>query len=233
MKKEKSVVYLTIFCICIFLTCIIFMRFRAVEKVDLVSEQNLIESELRTEIANYKEKCNEAEEELKNINSKINEYEMQIEKNETNLETITKELKQTSELLGKTDVKGDGVIVTLSDNEKEKIIESDLSELINELKYAGAEAISINGIRIEALTDVSSTSSNIIMLNGQKINSPYVVKAIGNQTYLFSNLTAKNGFIDYYTKNYELTIDIIKQKNIEIEKSLKSSNLKYIREGEE
>ena len=109
----------------------------------------------------------------------------------------------------------------------------DLSELLNELKYAGAEAISINGIRIEALNDVSSTSENAIMLNGQRIVSPYIVKAIGNQTFLYSNLTAKNGYIDYYTKNYELSINIIKQKNIEIEKSFKSSDLKYIKEGED
>ena len=233
MKKEKGIVYFTIFCICIILTCIICMRFKSIEKVDLVSEQNLIESELRTEIANYKEKCNEAEEELQNVNNKINEYKEQIEKNETNTETITKELKQTSDLLGKTNVKGDGVIITLEDNEKEKILSNDLSELLNELKYAGAEAISINGIRIEALNDVSSTSENAIILNGQRITSPYIVKAIGNQTYLYSNLTAKNGYIDYYTKNYELSINIVRQRNIEIGKSLKSSNLKYIKEGEE
>ena len=232
MKKEKVILYFTVFFICGILSCIIFMRFKSIENVDLDSEQSLIETELRTEIANYKEKCSEAEEELQNVNNKINEYKEQIEKNETNTETITKELKQTSDLLGKTNVKGDGIIVTLSDNEKEKIVYTDLSELLNELKYAGAEAISINGIRIEALTDVTSTSSGIIMLNGQRIVSPYIVKAIGNQTYLYSNLTAKNGFIDYYTKNYELSIDIIKQKNIEIEKSLKTTNLKYIREGE-
>lgn len=232
MKKEKVILYFTVFFICGILSCIIFMRFKSIENVDLDSEQSLIETELRTEIANYKEKCSEAEEELQNVNNKINEYKEQIEKNETNTETITKELKQTSDLLGKTNVKGDGIIVTLSDNEKEKIVYTDLSELLNELKYAGAEAISINGIRIEALTDVTSTSNGIIMLNGQRIVSPYIVKAIGNQTYLYSNLTAKNGFIDYYTKNYELSIDIIKQKNIEIEKSLKTTNLKYIREGE-
>ena len=60
----------------------------------------------------------------------------------------------------------------------EKIVESDLSEITNELKYAGAEAISINGIRLTPLMDVTSTSNNIILLNGQKISSPYVVKAI-------------------------------------------------------
>lgn len=178
MKKEKITLYITIFGVCMILTCIMLMRFKVVEETDLKSEESLIESELRTEIANYKEKYNEALEELNTVNKKTEEYKEQIEKNETNSDLIVKELKQTFNLLGKTDVKGDGVIVTLQDNENEKIVESDLSELVNELKYAGAEAISINGIRLEVLSDVSSTSNNTIMLNGQKLISPYEVKAI-------------------------------------------------------
>ena len=178
MKKQNVILYFTIIAICTILFCTIFMRFKAVEKTDLNLEQSLVESELRAEIANYKEKYNEAEEELQNINNKIEEYKNQIEKNETNSDVITKELKETSDLLGKTNVKGDGVVVTLADNENEKIVESDLSELLNELKYAGAEAISINGIRIESLMDVSHTSTNTIVLNGQRLISPYEVKAI-------------------------------------------------------
>lgn len=178
MKKAKFTIYITIICVCMILVSISFMRFKVVEESDLESEESLIETELRKEIATYKEKNNEALEELESVNNKIAEYQEQIEKNEETSDLITKELKETTELLGKTDVKGDGVIITLQDNEKEKIIESDLSEIVNELKYAGAEAISINDIRLENLTDVSSTSNNIIMLNGQKLSSPYVVKAI-------------------------------------------------------
>lgn len=178
MKKAKLTIYITIVCVCIILVSVSLMRFKVVEKADLESEEILIETELRKEIASYKEKNNEALEELESVNNKIAEYREQIEKNEEASDLVTKELKETTQLLGKTDVKGDGVIIILQDNEKEKIIESDLSEVVNELKYAGAEAISINDIRLENLTDVSSTSSNIIMLNGQRISSPYIVKAI-------------------------------------------------------
>lgn len=57
------------------------------------------------------------------------------------------------------------------------------------------------------------------------------LKLFGNQNNIYSTLTAKNGFIDYYTKNYGLSIKIEKQKNIEIKKSLTDSKLKYIKEG--
>lgn len=178
MKKEKLTIYVTIIVICIILVSVSLMRFKAVDETNLELEESLIETELRQEIANFKEKYNEASEELASVNDKIKEYEEQIEENKDVSELVASELRQTTQLLGKTDVKGDGIIVTLEDNKKEEILESDLSELVNELKYAGAEAISINDIRIEALTDVTSTSNNIILLNGQRISSPYVVKAI-------------------------------------------------------
>lgn len=229
MKKDKITIYFTICLISMILVCVIMMRFKSIEQSDLKTRENLAETELRTEISNYKEKYNESLEELESINSKIQEYKEKIDKNEYDSDLILKELKDTNNLLGKTNVKGDGVLITLTDNEFEKIIESDISELINELKYAGAEAISVNNIRLDVLSDVSSTKENAIILNGQKISSPYIIKAIGNQNYLYSTLTAKNGFIDYYTKKYKLSITIEKQKNMEIEKSITEYDLKYVK----
>ena len=67
---------------------------------------------------------------------------------------IDKELEQTRVNIGKTDVEGEGVVIRLNDNEDNDIIASDLIELVNELRYAGAEAISINDIRIINSTEI-------------------------------------------------------------------------------
>ena len=146
---------------------------------------------------------------------------------------VNQELEQTNVLLGKDKVKGEGVVVTLIDKDNSKVFATDLSEIINELKYAGAEAISINGIRILSMTDITDATNDLLLINGQRISSPYEVKAIGNQTYLYSTLNAKNGFIDYYTNQYDLDINIEKQKNITIDKTNQEINFKYIKEGEE
>ena len=74
--------------------------------------------------------------------------------------------------------------------------------LVNELKLAGAEAISINGERIIGLTDISNIDYKYIYINTAsdlvvaKIDSPYVIEAIGNQKYLESSITIKYGFLD-------------------------------------
>lgn len=178
MNKAKVTLYITVIYICTILVCVGFMRFKVVDNTDLETEESLIETELRQEIASLKEKYNQVVEETETVNDKIKEYQEQMEKNEDASELITNELKQTTQLLGKTDVKGDGIVVILQDNEKEIIIESDLSEIINELKYAGAEAISINDIRIDTMTDITTTNNGIMLINGERISSPYVIKVI-------------------------------------------------------
>lgn len=233
MKKTKITICIVIFLMCILLVSVTLMRVKAVEETDFETESAITETELRKEISTWKSKYEKMSETLETTSQKILEYEEQIEKNEDASDLVEKELDQTNVLLGNKSVKGEGVIVTLTDKKNAKILATDLSEIVNELKYAGAEAISINGIRILSMTDVTDATNDLLLINGQRISSPYEVKAIGNQTYLYSTLSAKNGFIDYYTNQYDIDIKIEKQKNITIDKTGQEIDFKYIKEGEE
>lgn len=233
MKKTNITICIVIFLMCVILVSVILMRFKTVEETDFETESAIRETELRKEISTFKSKYEQINKTLDSTNQKILEYEEQIEKNEDSSDLVNQELEQTNVLLGKDKVKGEGVVVTLIDKDNSKVFATDLSEIINELKYAGAEAISINGIRILSMTDITDATNDLLLINGQRISSPYEVKAIGNQTYLYSTLNAKNGFIDYYTNQYDLDINIEKQKNITIDKTNQEINFKYIKEGEE
>ena len=110
----------------------------------------------------------------------------------------------------------------------------DLLQLINELKYAGAEAISINDNRIINLTDIAMISDNLIVMNGgnTRISSPYVVKAIGDQKYLTSTLSMKNsGYIDQMEAN-GMKIELEQKDNIEIKAYTGELDSKYMKEVE-
>ena len=99
--------------------------------------------------------------------------------------------------------------------------------LINELRDAGAEAISINGERIINTSDIVYISATMIKVNSKNISSPYIIKAIGDEIYLKSALTIKNGYYDVKVKNgYDINIE--EKKNIKINKYSKNVNLKYI-----
>ena len=75
-------------------------------------------------------------------------------------------------ILGKTDVFGEGVTITLSNSEERDVKYRDLLELINELRYAGAEAISINDVRILSSTEIAQPDGVLMIINGQRDSSP-------------------------------------------------------------
>lgn len=216
MEKNKIIMTIIIGLICFVLVYVMFLQFKVVEQTDLTEIETMQEQELREALTSWKSKYEEANEELQTTIIKKQEYISKIDSNEEATELLEEELEQANILLGKTDVKGEGVIVTLEDNEEEIINSDDLLILINELKDAGAEAISINDQRITNMSDIVNITEKIILVNSQNITSPYVVKAIGNKTYLQSALSLKNaGFIDEYTANNK-TVKLEAKNNITI-----------------
>lgn len=233
MKKDRIVLSIIIGLVCIILTTFIFVQFKIVEETNITGIETARETELQTMLSSWKTKYEEIEEKLIETQDKINEYKDKIESNEQASELLEEEIQQTSMLVGKTDVIGEGVTITLEDNNEKSIEASDLRLLVNELKLAGAEAISINDKRIVNMTEIVDVSA--IMINEERVSSPYVVKAIGNQTYLSSALSLKtSGFIDTYEKNGK-TVKMTLEKNVEIYayNSRKSQmQFKYAREVE-
>ena len=133
-------------------------------------------------------------------------------------------------LLGKTDVVGEGIIITLANTSDCYVTYFHLLELVNELHYAGAEAISINDARV-VMTEIAQIN-NRMQVSGQRVASPYVIKAIGNQTYLSSTLSLKDsGFIDRY-KASGMDIKLEKGNNIKILKYNGEMKVKYMEEVE-
>ena len=92
---------------------------------------------------------------------------------------------------GLTDVEGPGVSVILNDSKAENttgdeadylIHDSDLLSVINELRDAGAQAISFNGERILATSEVRCAGS-VVMVNGKRFAAPFIIYAIGDPDY--------------------------------------------------
>lgn len=227
MKKEKKVMIITIGIISFLLVCTIFMQFKVVNETDIAQIETMREDELEKAVTQWKEKYEEAAEKLTQTNQKIQEYDKRMQSNTETKELIEKELKETEKSFGMTSVTGDGIIITLTDTEEKSYEAMDLLNLINELRLAGAEAISINNERIINITDIVDISSRYIKINSEIVSSPYTVKVIGDKTYLKSALTIKNGYYDLKQKEgYQ--IDIQEKNNIQINPYSKDITLKYI-----
>lgn len=223
IKKGKITMTITIGIACFVLVLVMFMQFKIVNQTDITSIENMRETELRTQLANWKEKYEETNQKYEETVSKINEYKQTKQSNEETEKLVDEELKQVNMSLGKTDVEGPGIEVILRETDNEeisKINADDLLVIVNALKLAGAEAISINDERIINMSDIvninTSNSYNLfVKVNGQRILAPYVVKAIGNQTYLESGLIGNGGYVDELKKQgHDISIEKINKIKI-------------------
>ena len=100
---------------------------------------------------------------VKQLQGELELYREQAASGEAGSQALKAELEQLEITAGLTDVEGPGVTIILEDssqanvtgNEADYLIhDNDLLSVINELRSAGAEAISLNGERILATSEV-------------------------------------------------------------------------------
>ena len=165
--------------------------------------------------------------------------EEEIEKateNDTELTEARDEINEGNKIIGLTDVTGSGVIITVADSDIDTstvlstsdllVHDKDILRIINELKNAGAEAISINDQRIVFTTSIYC-GGNIININGERIGSPFEIKAIGLPETL-ANLSRPGG----YLANLEdrgVKVSLKKSNNISISKYSGILQFKYLK----
>lgn len=85
--------------------------------------------------------------------------------------------------------------------------------IVNQLKFEGAKAISINGQRIVNTTSIISIE-NTMLVNNKRITNPFIIKAIGSKDLL--NNSMQNGYL-YNLKNEGISVDYEKLDTITIE----------------
>lgn len=227
MKKAKVTMTITIAIMCFLLTMIIFMQFKVVEETQKADIDTMQETELRQQLANWKTKYEETKEKYEETIETLNSYKEENVSDNKTKDTLELELSNLEKALGKTDVEGEGIIITLKEKQQTELEEyeeitpinaEDLIYITNYLKDSGAEAISINDERIVNTTYIVNIGESI-KINGKFIRSNiYTIKAIGNSSYLESSIFGKGGYAE------QLNISGIKP---EVQKLNKIQILKY------
>lgn len=233
MKKDNIVNSLVLGIISMFLVIGMSVQLKTIDQTDITSLESMQEEELRNEILGLKEKNQEIKNKIEENEDKIDEYNQTINDNEKTAELLAQELNDYETQIGLTDVTGEGIIITLTDTDMQSYSYNNLVDFVNELRYAGATAISINDCRVIGNTEIVEISKRFILLNGdQRISSPYVIKAIGDKQKLMDTFTLKDeGYIDLYT-NADFDARIEESDNITIYKYSKDISFNYIKEKE-
>lgn len=129
-------------------------------------------------------------------------------------EALQKELLQKEMLLGTVGVKGSGISIRV-----ETPIEAIwLVDIVNELFTAGAEAISINEIRLtESTIGFDGSLKNQILIRDSLLTAPYVIKAIGEKKILDKAVTQAGGLMPRLKLAYpDLKIAVSQEDSMEM-----------------
>lgn len=231
-----------IFSMCLVLGILLPIQIRQNPEENIIVSLNSIqamENEInntQTEIADIKELIEKKNEEIKNIQSAL------IEGNIS--EILEEEIEEVKAIAGFEDLQGPGIIVSIADNDDKYIVggnalediihDSDVLNIINDLKVAGAEAISIKGQRVMSTSEIQC-GGPIIWINKNSVTNPFVIKAIGDPKALYAAINAPDQ-TGYILKNlYKLEVKTEISDNVLIPKflgELQINHIKPIEEGE-
>ena len=239
---NKKIVAIILGIMCIILTASIVIQYKTVSNASQIAGTS-INSELKTEVLRWKEKYEEIYSELGNSEQQLEEIRELASNNDTSSSQLQQQLKTLNALIGTTDVQGPGIVITIADNSSVTsenigildnisnylVHDKDLLILVNELKNAGAEAISINDERIINTTSITC-DGNVILINDNKVSSPFIIKVIGSQETLLGAIERPGGFLDQGgLYRFGLVSSIEKQDKVQIYKYKGVINYKSIK----
>jgi len=149
-------------------------------------------------------KVEDLEKQLQQVTGDLDQYREQAAQGSSQGEALRAEVKKLEITAGMTDLVGPGVTVIMTDSSAVNtgteeanylIHDSDILSVVNELRSAGAEAISLNGERLLSNSEVRCAGS-VVTVNGRRYAAPFVIFAIGDPVTLNDALCMRGGVVD-------------------------------------
>ncbi len=232
MKNREFVFTITI--ICFILGLMMAMQLKTVQ-VNSDSGSNRT-SEVQNQYAELKKDYDAKVLELEEKDKMLDEYR-KAENDEETVEILKLELNKALQNAGLTNVRGSGVTVTMEDSTKSiegvsdlntyLVHDEDILKVVNELKGAGAEAISVNDQRIISTSEIRCAGTTIIV-NGERIGAPFVIKAIGDPAVLESAMLMRGGYVDDLINVWGIRITTTRETDVVIPKYKKTISSKFM-----
>ena len=228
-RNDKKIKKVKIYFIIFIISLVLSMVFTSLIKTN----NSMIGSSISPEINELRDKLFREQEIGKNLQQQItlqekiiDKHREDIAKTDKRLQELKNEISENNIKLGYTELTGKGIRITLKDGEDKKIKtddptqmivhDTDILDIVNVLRNAGAEAISVNGQRIVQKTPISCIGT-VIKINDEKVGAPYVISAIGNQDYLESAINIPGGVAKILEK-YGISLTLERVNNIKIPK---------------
>ena len=240
---NKKQISLTLGVVCAILVFAIFTQIKTVNDSTKIVGSTLGDDSLRDEVLRLQEKYENMYQETEKAEESLENARKKATENDTMSSEIEEKLNHANLLLGKTELQGQGVVVTMEDNktvssdtigafdsiDRYLVHATDILNILNELKNAGAEAISVNDQRIVSTSAVICIG-NVVSINGERVGAPYIINAIGNPESLYGALTRPESYLKILN-NDGVIASIKKSDNIIVPKYTGTYNTENIEES--
>jgi uncharacterized protein YlxW (UPF0749 family) len=166
------------------------------------------ESDLTRIFSSLNEESAALRDEISQLRLELASLQSSAERDELARDAAERQLSDLRILAGVVPARGPGVAVRIDD--PDGVFEFELLlDLVQELRDAGAEAISVNGRRVGGTTAFSSRGA-AVTVDGQEVAQPYEVMAIGDPATLEVGLKIPGGAID--------TLDALEGTKVSVER---------------
>jgi uncharacterized protein YlxW (UPF0749 family) len=129
-------------------------------------------------------------------------------------EAADEQLRNLQVLAGTTPVAGPGVVVTIDDPNLSVTYDT-LIDVVQELRDAGAEALSVNDVRIGVATAFAERDGKVTV-DGSVLTPPYRVSAIGQPATLDGGLKIPGGAVDAISTIKGVRVDVTRRVEVEL-----------------
>jgi len=221
--------------VCFILGMLLVVQFRSAQSSGGAITNLQRAQELTSELQNITEERDKLKIEVAELRGRIEEYEKSAANVSGLAEAMQKELDKARMLAGLLPGTGPGVVITMDDSNFPKqsgedpnlflIHDEDILKVVNELFAAGAEAVSVNGQRIIANTEIRCVGPTII-INSVRMAPPFIIQAIGDPETLETSLKMRGGIVESL-KVFGIQVNIQKQSQIDMPAYIGPIQFKY------
>jgi uncharacterized protein YlxW (UPF0749 family) len=158
-------------------------------------------SSLTTLIANLAERNNGLREEIFDLRLRTEAAREESLSGKGSLTEAQKQIAQLQVFAARTAVKGQGISVRVDGDFDDRA----LSDLVNELRNAGAEAVAVNGVRVGPRSWFGMNAERALTVDKTAIKGPWTVSAVGSSEVMYVAMTRTGGIIGQFELIYRRT----------------------------
>lgn len=188
--------------------------------------ETMNEEELTRLITETNSQIQNLEQRKSELSGQLNSLQASVDK-QKEARRIARQNAETNGIIsGRLPAVGKGVVINITDGDKDRVDSATMFQLIEELRNAGVEVMSINDIRIVTSTYISDTKHGLLC-DGVSIEPPYVVKAIGDPQNLQNAVNIAGGVGSRLKVKFGASVHVSTPEEVEITTTREPKQYQY------